>query len=308
MIKIVTISGKAEHGKDSTAIWLKEFLELNNKRVLIMHYADLLKFYATIYFGWNGEKDEKGRTLLQYIGTEKVRSKYPDYWVQNVINFVDIFQDDFDYVIIPDCRFPNECDLWRANNYDIITVNVKRLNYTNSLTKEQQQHASEISLDNYVFDYYIENETINDLTINSKKLSRFLLYRDKKSDISTLRKVIAIDFDGTITNEDTYPETSQLAEYCKETLDYLYNKGYVLILNTCRTGVAYSIAIQYLKDNNIYQFFSYFNENDPQRVEMFNGDCRKISADFYLDDRKIGGFEGWKYVYDYFTSLEGNEL
>ncbi len=39
-------------------------------KVLIAHYADLVKYVAKTFFEWNGEKDEYGRSLLQHIGTE----------------------------------------------------------------------------------------------------------------------------------------------------------------------------------------------------------------------------------------------
>ena len=63
--RVITISGKARSGKDTTALLLKEALEKKGYRVLITHYADLLKFVCKEYFGWNGEKDEEGRTLIQ---------------------------------------------------------------------------------------------------------------------------------------------------------------------------------------------------------------------------------------------------
>lgn len=58
MKKVICISGKAQHGKDTTATILKAALEGRNNKVLIFHYADLLKYLCKEYFGWNGEKDE----------------------------------------------------------------------------------------------------------------------------------------------------------------------------------------------------------------------------------------------------------
>ena len=59
------ISGKMRHGKDTCAQFIKEELERMDKRVLIIHYADYLKFILKQYFGWDGEKNEEGRKLLQ---------------------------------------------------------------------------------------------------------------------------------------------------------------------------------------------------------------------------------------------------
>jgi hypothetical protein len=33
--------------------------------------------------------------------------------------------------------------------------------------------------------------------------------------------------------------------------------------------------------------FDAYNENLPELIERYGGDCRKISADFYADDKNI---------------------
>ena len=105
-MKIVCISGKAQHGKDTTAKLLEETLEAQGNRVLIAHYGDLVKYVCKTFFGWDGKKDEKGRTLLQRVGTDKIRAVSPDYWVDFIVSILDIFCDEWDYVLIPDTRFP----------------------------------------------------------------------------------------------------------------------------------------------------------------------------------------------------------
>ena len=101
-MKIVCISGKAQHGKDTTAKLLEEILEAQGNRVLIAHYGDLVKYVCKTFFGWDGKKDEKGRTLLQRVGTDKIRAVSPDYWVDFIVSILDIFCDEWDYVLIPD--------------------------------------------------------------------------------------------------------------------------------------------------------------------------------------------------------------
>ncbi len=150
-MKVILISAKAQHGKDTAAELLKEML---NGKVLIGHYADLLKYICKTYFDWNGEKDEAGRTLLQRIGTDIIRKKQPDYWVKFLADIITFFPEKWDYIIIPDCRFPNEIE-YMKKRFDTTTIRVKRLNYDNGLTEEQKQHPSETALDNYKFDYYI---------------------------------------------------------------------------------------------------------------------------------------------------------
>jgi tRNA uridine 5-carbamoylmethylation protein Kti12 len=90
--KIILISGKAGSGKDSTANILKQKLESKNNKVLITHMADLLKYIVKTYFNWNSEKDEVGRHILQYIGTDVIRKQNPNYWIDFVKGILTMFE------------------------------------------------------------------------------------------------------------------------------------------------------------------------------------------------------------------------
>ena len=149
-MKVIGIAGKAESGKSSFASILKEELEGQGKKVLLINYGDFVKFIAEKYYNWNGEKDVKGRALLQKIGTEQGRNGVGEnIWVDMVINTVQVAKNDYDVAIVADCRFPNEFDRWREFGVDMIKIKIVRPNYENKLTLEQRQHASETSLDNY---------------------------------------------------------------------------------------------------------------------------------------------------------------
>ena len=43
-MKVICISGKAQHGKDTSAKLIKMILEANGYKVLIAHYGDLVKY------------------------------------------------------------------------------------------------------------------------------------------------------------------------------------------------------------------------------------------------------------------------
>ena len=131
--------------------------------VLKIGYAGNLKFLAQHYRGWDGKKDDKGRTLLQQLGTEKIRRRSPDYWVNVVIGVSEIFEDDFGYVVISDARFQNEINRWREEGYDVTTVYVERPNFDNGLTDEQKNHVSENALNDFPFDVRIFNTSLEDL-------------------------------------------------------------------------------------------------------------------------------------------------
>lgn len=157
-MRVIAISGKAGSGKDYTANILKEYLEKKGFKVLITHYADLLKYLCKQLYGWDGNKDEKGRHLLQYVGTEIVRTKRPDFWVEFMIDILQLFGSDWDYVLIPDCRFPNEIN-GLIPHFLTVPVRIERTDgYDAGLTEEAKNHPSETSLDSYdAFVWYLKN-------------------------------------------------------------------------------------------------------------------------------------------------------
>ena len=163
-LKIFLISGKAQHGKDTFANILYEELTLKGHKVLLCHYADLVKYVAKTFFNWNGEKDERGRTILQYIGTDVVRQKRPNYWVEFILDILDLFGENWEYVIIPDTRFPNEIDMVKQKYDKVQHIRVERPNFTSTLTEEQLKHYSETALDDVIADIYVKNKgTIDEL-------------------------------------------------------------------------------------------------------------------------------------------------
>ena len=52
-VKIFAVSGKAQHGKDTFANVLYEELANKGHRVLLTHYADLLKYICKTFFNWS---------------------------------------------------------------------------------------------------------------------------------------------------------------------------------------------------------------------------------------------------------------
>lgn len=157
-MRVICISAKARHGKDTAAELMKEYLESVGKRVLIIHYADLLKFICTKFFGWDGNKDEKGRTILQHIGTDVVGAKKPDYWVDFVVNFLKLFSNEWDVVLIPDCRYPIEVTKME-DEFDTRVIRVFRPDFDNGLSAKQKLHPSETVMDSYPFDTTIINDS-----------------------------------------------------------------------------------------------------------------------------------------------------
>ena len=157
-MKILAISGHAQNGKDTIAGLIRNQLKADGKSVLVTHYADLLKYMCRTFFDWDGNKDERGRHILQYVGTDIIRKQAPDFWVDFISNVLTYFNDNWDWVIIPDSRFPNEIEKLATNGFDVTHIRVIRPNFKSPLTAEQQKHPSETALDNVKPDFYIYNE------------------------------------------------------------------------------------------------------------------------------------------------------
>ena len=184
-LRILTISGQAQHGKDFTADIIKELLMVDGQKVLIMHYADYLKYLCKKVYGWDGKKDDNGRTILQHVGTNKARTNNPNVWLNVVHETLLAIGDDFDVCLIPDTRFPNEIDLLYDYGWDNVkSLKLNRLNFENTLTEEQRNHPSETALNNYDFDFYLEYETGKDSVIeaiaNNKELMEFIYGRSNE--------------------------------------------------------------------------------------------------------------------------------
>lgn len=163
-MKVVVISGHAQNGKDTTANFLEKELKDAGKKVLVAHYADLLKYICKTFFNWDGKKDERGREILQYVGTDVIRNKSPDFWVNFIVEMLTLFKDEWDYVLIPDTRFPNEIDRLKQEGFDTVHIRVLRPHFDNQLTEAQKNHPSETALDNTLPDLFVlNNGTLEDL-------------------------------------------------------------------------------------------------------------------------------------------------
>lgn len=160
-MKIIMISGKSGSGKNALAAAFANALKDN--RVLTIAFGDLVKTFLKQYYGWNGEKDEAGRKMLQELGTNKVRKMFPTYWAEVVAEFVMATAADWDYVIIPDWRFVNEYYTIADYTNNTILIRVERYNEDGSkwvnpdMTPEQLNHISENELEKFSFDYIVEN-------------------------------------------------------------------------------------------------------------------------------------------------------
>ncbi len=97
-------------------------------------------------------------------------------------------------------------------------------------------------------------------------------------------KIIAVDFDGTLC----YSDWPALGDPNERLISYLRNwrdQGNKLILWTCRAGKALEDAISWCHDQDLE--FDAINDNLPEIIEMYGNNSRKITCDYYIDDRSL---------------------
>ncbi len=96
-------------------------------------------------------------------------------------------------------------------------------------------------------------------------------------------EVYAVDFDRTLNLAETYP---QLGEPNRELITFLKERqqaGDKIILWTCREGDLLKSAIKFCKNYGLE--FDAVNDNVRENIEHFHNNCRKVFANYYIDDR-----------------------
>lgn len=114
--------------------------------------------------------------------------------------------------------------------------------------------------------------------------------------------VIAIDFDGTITDKNIFPEIGMIREHALETIKNLQAMGHKCILWTCREGKYLDEARKFLNENGI--------EMDGYNFSPYQLQSRKIVADVYIDDKNVFMVDDvdWYKIEDYILGLKDERV
>lgn len=158
MRRILLISGKAGAGKDTVGD-----LIVNNFKWQKLSFASTLKDEVSHIYQinrnlldtqegkrQNNRYDMTNRDLLISYGMA-MRQKDPEYWVKKLMEKMQIVRGN---VVITDFRFPNEFyKLKEVFGSNLKTMRVSRANIP------QIDSITERLLDNFYFDYYIDNNT-----------------------------------------------------------------------------------------------------------------------------------------------------
>lgn len=117
--------------------------------------------------------------------------------------------------------------------------------------------------------------------------------------------IIAVDFDGTIVYHD-YPGIGREIPFAVETLKAFVADGHKVILWTSRYGHKLDEALEWCRKRGL-EFYA-VNSNYPDLsivpLEKRRG-SPKVVADYYIDDRNIGGLPEWGEIY---TMVTGEQL
>ena len=150
---VVLISGRIGSGKSALASYMSQCFEVKGLNVKIFNFAYSLKLISKKVFGWDGEKDEKGRVFLQDLG-KSVRKLNPDYWVQNTQMVIENDKKyPFDVIIIDDWRYPNESEVLEKDPINVV-YKIRISGDNEKPDKHESENSLPISnLDNYYFKF-----------------------------------------------------------------------------------------------------------------------------------------------------------
>ena len=96
--------------------------------------------------------------------------------------------------------------------------------------------------------------------------------------------IYAVDFDGTLC-VDAYPGIGAPRRDVIEFIKRRKAEGDRIILWTCRSGQQLERAVRWCRAFGLQ--FDAVNDNLAENVACYDNNSRKVSADFYIDDRNF---------------------
>lgn len=177
-MKLILINGKKRSGKDFTASLIKQAIESRGSTCEILSFASPMKYIVSTIFGitedqldvFKNEKfpvytqDDVGdldyltdfRTVLQKFGTEAMKPVFgEDVWAS--ILYRKAKESNADVVLVPDFRFLIEY-------LELPHITTLKIKHTEIEEACKDTHASETELNDFEFDYYIDNTGYPDTT------------------------------------------------------------------------------------------------------------------------------------------------
>lgn len=163
---VIGLAAKKRHGKNMTAILIRDLAEPLGYNVIERAFADALKEECAAMIAphhptksyekilsemYADETKEQYRLLLQWHGTEFRRTQNPNYWLDRMDDWLtaNAYSTSNTIVCITDVRFPNEVAYVRKQDQETLFEGyVVKINRTD-LPPATDPHISEIALDDY---------------------------------------------------------------------------------------------------------------------------------------------------------------
>lgn len=106
---------------------------------------------------------------------------------------------------------------------------------------------------------------------------------------------IAVDFDGTIVTHE-YPHIGEELPFATETLRMLIRDHHKVILWSVREGKLLQDAVDWCRERGV-EFYAVNRDYPEEEKDKNNHYSRKLKADYFIDDRGIGGLPDWGEIY-----------
>ena len=170
-MKVFLIAGKSGAGKNEVAKLIKEYYLKKEESTVITSFSKYLKLFAYEMTDWDGKDEEKPRKFLQTLGSIiREDMHWPYFLIDRMFKDLEIYDRYFDNVVICDVRLIEEIKMLKSEIEDCYAICIKGP-INDKLTKEEQNHITEIELDNYQdFDYTIENFNHEELQEKVEKM------------------------------------------------------------------------------------------------------------------------------------------
>ena len=154
---IIIINGTGGAGKDTFVSFCAEV-----EKVLNISTVDKVKEAAAILVGWNGEKDEVSRKLL--VDLKQLSIAYNDAPTKYICDMAEKFKQSEDKLMFVHIREAEEIEKAKK------LLNARTLLITNPRVQLITSNNSDGKVNEYEYDYYIQNDgTLDDLKEKAKK-------------------------------------------------------------------------------------------------------------------------------------------
>lgn len=178
---IIIINGTGGSGKDTFVEFVSKYVDVFNfssidtiKEIAsLQSYKGQNKEWLTEY-GWKGLKTEKDRKFLSEL--KRIWTEYNDLPFRDIEKNIKDFQNYDKEIMFIHIREPEEIKrvVSTIGGGEVYTLLIKRKGLANI-----SSNSSDALVDNYPYDFIIENYTLEDLEFQAKQFIEYILNNSK---------------------------------------------------------------------------------------------------------------------------------